>query len=162
MSDDDKGGVQNSSDGGVTGAHPQAAPLELLVAPSTSNELNTIQFRPIPIACWKLEDIRFAFDSSFVTPEAAIELQALKDLRNQFSQKSPAAGAPQTTTLYPPITIFGHADPVGPDVDPDGYNKALSGRRATAVYALLIVNSDPATAVGLWRQVSATENWGAN
>jgi hypothetical protein len=47
-------------------------------------------------------------------------------------------------------------------VDPDGYNKALSGRRATVVYALLIVNSDPDTAVGLWRQVAATENGGTD
>ncbi len=161
MSDDQNGGVQSSSDGGVTGAHPQADTLDLLVAPTTTNELNTIQFRPVPIACWKLEDIRFAFDSSFVTPEAATELQALRDLRNQFSQKGPPS-SPQTSTQYPPITIFGHADPVGPAVDPDGYNKSLSGRRATVVYALLIVNSDPSTAVGLWQQVASTENWGSD
>ena len=116
----------------------------------------------IPIACWKIEDIRFAFDSSFVTPDAAVEMQALKDLRESHSQQGTASdSSEEAPTLYPPISIFGHADPVGPATDPDGYNKALSGRRATVIYALCIVNSDSATAVGLWKQVAGTENWGA-
>ena len=46
--------------------------------------------------------------------------------------------APQTAgeppaTIFPPLSIFGHADPVGND----DYNKQLSGRRATAIYGLL-------------------------
>ncbi len=60
--------------------------------------------------------------------------------------------------IYPPLSIFGHADPVGSD----DYNKALSGRRATAIYAILINNTQPEKAVGLWRQIGRSENWGTN
>lgn len=159
---DDASDVQNSSDGGVTAPHPEASPFEVLAAPTTADDANRVRIRLIPIACWKIEDIRFAFDSSFVTPDAAAEMQALKDLRDAHSQAGTAADTSgEPPTLYPPLTIFGHADPVGPAVDPDGYNKSLSGRRATVIYALLIVNSDPTTAVNLWRQVASTENWGA-
>jgi hypothetical protein len=127
------------------------------VGPSTSEEFNTARLRLIPIACWKIEDILFAFDSSFVTPDVTREIRQLQALREKHKSKNSVSGKIQ----YPPLSVFGHADPVGPAVDPDGYNKALSGRRATAVYALLIVNSEPDKAVSLWRQVSATENWGA-
>ncbi len=57
---------------------------------------------------------------------------------------------------YPPLSVFGHADPVGND----DYNKALSGRRATAIYAVLLSAAEPDKAVNLWRQIAATENWG--
>ena len=53
-----------------------------------------------------------------------------------------------------PLSIFGHADPVGNDE----YNKGLSGRRATVIYALLISNSDPNTAVRLWEEVAQQEH----
>jgi tetratricopeptide (TPR) repeat protein len=38
----------------------------------------------------------------------------------------------------PPLSIFGHADPVGDD----DYNKKLSGRRAAAIYALIARRPD--------------------
>lgn len=54
----------------------------------------------------------------------------------------------------PPISIFGHADPVGDDE----YNKRLSGRRATAIYALLTRKTK------LWEelysQLYGRDNWG--
>jgi hypothetical protein len=59
---------------------------------------------------------------------------------------------------YPPPSVFGHADPVGSD----DYNKALSGRRATVIYALLISNTDSGIAVSLWNRVASEENWGAD
>jgi hypothetical protein len=65
MTDDAPDGLQNSSDGGTTGTHPETVPLELLVAPTTSNDSNLARLRLIPIAFWKIEDIRFAFYSSF-------------------------------------------------------------------------------------------------
>ena len=43
----------------------------------------------------------------------------------------------------------------------DEYNKQLSGRRATVVYALLISTTDPNAAVKLWQGVSKDEKWGA-
>jgi len=161
MSNDSSDGAQTSTPGGTTGTHPEPDPLTLAVAPTTTGaESNLVRLPLIPVACWKIEDIRFAFDSSFVTPDAAIEIQDLKDLRESLGQPGQATGGSPPPTLYPPLSIFGHADPVGPANDPDGYNKALSGRRATVIYALLIVNSDPTTAVNLWRQVASTEHWG--
>lgn len=142
MSDGNQGSVRGSSLGGVSGQHPDSDSIQLYPAPSTSDEFNKARLNLIPVACWRVHDIRFAFDSSFVAPEIATELQ---DLRNLVQD-------------YPgcPLSIFGHADPVGSD----DYNKALSGRRATAIYALLLCNSDPSTAVSLWQKISNTENWG--
>src|SRR6202040_1126607 len=56
---------------------------------------------------------------------------------------------------YPesPISVFGHADPVGDDE----YNKHLSGRRATGIYALLLSSTDPDAAVKLWQGVAHDE-----
>lgn len=155
MSNDNLGVIHNASAGGVAGSHEEAtAPLQFMVAPSTGTEFNTVRMPLIPIACWRVDDIRFAFDSSFVTPDIAQELQALSSLRKQHSKADSATG----DTRFPPLTIFGHADPVGSD----DYNKALSGRRATVIYALLLSTTDLNTAVGLWRQVAAQEQWGVN
>jgi len=106
------------TDGGHTASMPGASVLPVHVAPSTGKEKNTIREELIPVGCWKLEDLRFAFDSSMVLPEAQPEFQELATL------KSALPGSP--------LTMFGHADPVGDEV----YNKVLSGRRVRAVYAV--------------------------
>src|SRR5580698_3827131 len=136
--------VNSAGEGGVTGLHAVPDPTPILVGPCTDDQLNTARMRLIPIACWRLDDVRFAFDSSFITPDVTSDLLVLADLLSQ----NPGC----------PLSIFGHADPVGTD----DYNKSLSGRRATVVYALLISNKDPGTALSLWQKVSATENWGTN
>lgn len=154
MDTNGSGVIHSASDGGLAGTHPQSAPFELLLAPSTSNEINTVGLRLIPIACWRVDDVRFAFDSSFVTSDVTTELRMLVSLRESHRRTD-------LTTLkiqYPPLSVFGHADPIGTD----DYNKSLSGRRATAVYALLISNSEPSTAVKLWHEIAQAENWGAN
>ena len=109
MSDGQQGVIHNASEGGVSGTHPDADQLQFLVAPSTASEFNTAHLRLIPVACWKVEDIRFAFDSAFVTPDIATELTQLTSLVKDH----PGC----------PLSVFGHADPVGPD----SYNKILSG-----------------------------------
>ncbi|HEV8549335.1 MAG TPA: peptidoglycan-binding protein [Polyangiaceae bacterium] len=109
-----------SSAGSVTGIHPGATRRALPVAATTQASLNTLRSALLPIACWKLEDLRFDFDSSFIKPEGADEFSALLELREQHE------GAP--------LSIFGHADPTGKD----DYNKTLAGRRALAVHAVLI------------------------
>lgn len=114
MSTDDTRGA------GFLAAHDVDPDAPLHVAPSVGQELNTIRIPLVPIACWRMDDPRFDFDSSFVRPEARRELS---DLAAQM------AARPNS-----PATVFGHADPVGNDA----YNKTLSGRRATAVYAVLV------------------------
>jgi hypothetical protein len=105
--------------GGVAALHKGRSVLQALIAPATDGEFNTLRPPLVPIACWRLEHVRFDFDSSFIKPEARGELAGLGALWNRIGQ--------------PPLSVFGHADPVGDD----DYNKKLSGRRAVAVYAML-------------------------
>ena len=107
-------------------------------APATSAQANFARTGIIPIACWRVDDVRFAFDSSFVKPELAEEMQHLAKLREAHKlEVKPEAGL-QSVTAFPRLSVFGHADPTGSD----DYNKQLSGRRATAIYAMLVRNTD--------------------
>jgi peptidoglycan hydrolase-like protein with peptidoglycan-binding domain len=149
--------LHNASDGGVTGKHPETSPFEMLVAPTTSDELNTARLRLIPVACWRVDDIRFAFDSSFVQPEIAEEIAYLSALREAHREDiSGTESDKSVSSRYPPLSLFGHADPTGSD----DYNKQLSGRRATAIYALLVRRTD------LWEklysQPQGGDHWGTD
>jgi hypothetical protein len=94
------------------------------VAPTAAAAFNTLGLDLVPVACLSLADILFDFDSSFPHPDVAVILGQLAGLRQKHKN---AKGQ------LPPLSVFGHADPVGQDE----YNKALSGRRARAVYGLL-------------------------
>jgi hypothetical protein len=122
--------------GGDAGPHPVFTFPPVLVGPATSGQINTIEEWIRPQACWRLDDTRFEFDSSFVKPAAARELRLLEETRDE----NPGAR----------ISIFGHADPSGRD----DYNKTLSGRRARAIYAMLI--RDPA----IWDELFNTRTPG--
>jgi hypothetical protein len=113
----------------------------LNIAPTDgSTKFNTIRIPLIPVACWKLNDPAFAFDSSFVSPNFKKEL-----VPTSTPDSSPAptlrSTAPPLTTLSRiiaanqecPAALFGHCDPAGSD----DLNKTLGDRRAIAVYALL-------------------------
>lgn len=115
----DTGTIFSADGGGILGVNTPKADVKLPVAPTHETEHNTIRPSIFPIACWKADDVNFDFDSSFVRPGVGIQLPRFKALLDQH------AGAT--------LSVFGHADPVGND----DYNKALSGRRAKAVYALL-------------------------
>jgi hypothetical protein len=106
--------------GGVAGTHALRTRLPLAVAPTSEDGVNTLRLSLFPIACWKLEDLRFDFDSSFIKPDGAEEFAALLELWKQHNRA--------------PLSVFGHADPTGKD----DYNKTLSGRRAFAVQAVLV------------------------
>ena len=137
MYDNPNGVIRAATDGGVVGKHPAADPLQILVGPATSNEFNTVRLRLIPIGCFSVEDASFKFDSSFVLPEFQTEINSFVDLREKNPEKIKGA----------PISIFGHADPsfqgnfelsAPTHQAGDDYNKVLSGRRAIAIYALLV------------------------
>lgn len=160
----DQGTFHSASDGGLAAEHAKSPLPPFLVGPSTADESNRFRLPLITTFCCKIEDVRFAFDSSFVSlaPDPSIDptsdpgsqANAMGDIRSElgplatFLQKNPGC----------PLTIFGHADPVGPD----DYNKALSGRRATAVYAILIANTALDKAAALWNANASTEQWGAS
>jgi hypothetical protein len=120
VADSKKGGTHTATSGGIAGIHPVIDTPPVYVAPSTNNEFNRVVEDIRPIACWGLGDARFAFGSSFLRPEVAEDLPALAEL----CENHPGA----------PLSIFGHADPIGDE----GHNKKLSGRRARSVYGALL------------------------
>jgi hypothetical protein len=177
MSDDQQGVIHSASEGGVSGKHRDPDPFQFLVGPSTSDQSNLARLPLYAVACWKVEDIRFAFDSSFVTfnplspsdptSDPTAKPYSYNDIRDEL--RSLASVIKDNPGC--PLSVFGHADPSyegnfelgSPTQNPgDDYNKALSDRRATAVYALLIANQELNTSVSLWQQIAAEENWGAN
>lgn len=109
-------------DGGYAASHKAQDPFPILAAPSHGKEKNTLRQDLITVACWKVDDVRFHFDSSFVVPGAKPEFAEFAAVR------ASVPGAP--------LSLFGHADPVGDDA----YNKKLSGRRAKAIYGVLTRN----------------------
>ncbi|MEO8451799.1 MAG: OmpA family protein [Gemmatimonadota bacterium] len=120
------------SSGAIVGLSGDPGVESLAVAPTDSSDHNTVRQGLRPIACWGTVDSRFAFDSSFIQPEMRADLAQLRVV----VEKNPAAL----------LSVFGHADPVGAA----GYNKLLSGRRASAVYAVLTRK------VGIWTQLAST------
>ena len=127
------------SDGGFSGQHQRIEHL-LQIGPTTEDQKNTFRPALFPIACWRIDDVRFEFDSSVIKTDAQPELLQLKAL---------LAANPKA-----PLSVFGHADPTGSD----DYNKHLSGRRAQAIYGLLTRKTD------LWEDIysdnSAGDAWG--
>jgi hypothetical protein len=154
MAPESKGTVGATSDGGIAGSHDSPSTFEFLVAPTTDDKFNTARLRLIPVACWRVDDIRFAFASSFVAADPPDDPnEEPSDIRAELQDLVALVKQHQGS----PLSVFGHADPVGDD----NYNKLLSGRRAMAIYALLIANTDISTAVKLWRNIASTENWGS-
>ena len=74
-----------TTDGGVTGLHDVDASTAL-EAPSLDTKFNSLRAAILPFACWKVDNLRFAFDSSAVQPGLR------DDLANLLDQ---GAGAPQ-------------------------------------------------------------------
>src|ERR1035437_9738073 len=127
--------------GGFAGSHPEADIQPVLVAPTLEVALNTVKAFLIPVGCWRIDDVRFDFDSSFVRSPSRKEMILLARLVKEHPGS--------------PLTIFGHDDPTGDDA----YNKTLSGRRARAIYAMLI--RDTAAWEDLFSHSFGGDNWGA-
>ena len=117
-----------------------ARPLDIAAAPATGTETNTIRLPLLTVACWRMDDARFAFNSSFIMPTAQKELALLR----QVVEANPGS----------PLSIFGHADPTGDDA----YNKRLSGRRARAVFGAL--TRDTGIWESLFKDPGSEEGWG--
>lgn len=137
----DSGTPPPKKPGGVAFTHEASEALPVFAAPSTKGEKNTIRTALIPVACWRVNDVRFEFGSSFLLPDVTDEFTALAEL----SKSHPGS----------PMSIFGHADPVGDET----FNKTLSGRRSEAVYGVLTRDVDR------WEKLYSTgaatgDNWG--
>jgi hypothetical protein len=95
------------------------------VAPTDAGaKFNAIRIPLVPVACWRLNDPAFAFDSSFVAPAFRDEITTLGGI----ASANPGC----------PAALFGHCDPAGSD----DLNKTLGDRRAIAVYALITRQPD--------------------
>lgn len=112
-----------------TGTHTVVRSLPLAVAPTATEDFNTVRVPLAPVACGRLNDHVFAFNSSFPDPILRENLGKIRGI----VEANPGS----------PASIFGHADPVGDDE----FNKQLSGRRAEAIYALLTRD------VTLWKKL---------
>jgi hypothetical protein len=112
---------EGQSGGSSTAAqHAASRRGSLKVAPTDgSTKFNTIRIPLIPVACWRVDDPGFAFDSSFVAPAFRDDVSLLREILEAN------AGCP--------AALFGHCDPAGSDE----LNKVLGDRRVTAIYALL-------------------------
>lgn len=98
------------------------------VAPTFAGAANRLRLPLRAIGCWRAAHAHFAFDSSFIDPGMR------NDLRNLGLQRRRLAAAGlDGQTVYPPASIYAHADPSGDDA----YNKRLAARRALALHALL-------------------------
>ncbi|MBL8237439.1 MAG: peptidoglycan-binding protein [Bryobacterales bacterium] len=129
-----------AASGGQSSAHPAAEALPILAAPATGKEKTTIRMELIPVACWRINDLRFDFGSSFVLPDSKPEFVELDALRKD----NPGC----------PLTIFGHADPVSSD----SFNKRLSDHRAESIFGILA--HEPARWEKLYKAAGAGEGWG--
>lgn len=121
--------------GGHAASHAGADLFPILVATATGSEKNVIREELTTVACWRLDDLRFDFNSAFVSPEAKDEFAELRTLRDAHPGS--------------PLSVFGHADPVGDEE----YNKGLSDRRSEAIYAVLV--RDPAR----WEKLYGSDGW---
>lgn len=146
---------------GVAASTPLQIDFPRQVAPSLEEDTthNTIKEFLIVVGCSSVPDAHFEFDSSFILPEAKTSMRRLAKMRQQLSDP-PAPPDPQNPEAPPapgkppPLSLFGHADPVGQDA----YNSTLSQRRASAIYALLI--RDVAAWERLMNQPFGGDRWG--
>ena len=139
----DGSGAPPGASGGASFAsqHPAMPRRKLNVAPTDgSTKFNTIRIPLIPVACWRLDDPGFDFDSSFVCPTFRGEVATLAGIVSA-NQGCPAA-------------MFGHCDPAGDDA----LNKTLGDRRVIAVYALL--TRQPALWEDLYSKPAVGDTWG--
>ena len=119
-----EGKIHQDTEHGIAASHPERELQPFLVAPTTGDDFNTFALDIDAVACVQLRDILFEFDSSFPTSNVAQMLKELPGLRDKNKNDK---------GQFPPMSIFGHADPAGEDA----YNKQLSGRRAMAIFSVL-------------------------
>jgi hypothetical protein len=138
--------VTSITPGGVGGELTRPEQGRFLVAPTATDRINVLRPALRPTACWRIESHRFDVGSSFVLPNGSTEFALLARLRPVATDQNRA------TALR--LAIFGHADATGSVSD----NKTLSGRRALAVYGLIV--RDLALWEELYSNKAGSDDWG--
>jgi hypothetical protein len=139
-------------DDGIAAAHPFTIdfPHRVATAQPGDRRRNTIKDLLLVIGCCTVPDGHFDFDSSFVRPDAQAAMIKLAALRDALTDPPLAGSPPGAAGTPPPLSIFGHADPVGTDA----YNSTLSRRRASAIYGMLIRDA------AIWERLINTPSGG--
>lgn len=145
-------GEVSESGAGIFANHPPRPAFPIIAAPTTADRaeaFNLVRQPLAAVACANLPDRHFLFDSSAPAPEPGQPLALLQQAFREFAAK---------LLEFPdsPMSIFGHADPVGKDL----YNKFLSERRARAVFAVLTRQEDIWEALFRNQEGSPGDNWG--
>lgn len=126
------------SDEGLAATHPLQVDFPRAVAPSAigSKEHNTLRDFLVVVGCAMFPDVTFQFDSSLVGPDVKKATTRLALFRDELKEKPGLKdGEPDE---FPPIALFGHADPEGRR----DYNSKLSARRAMCIYGMLLHKPD--------------------
>ena len=122
------------SDEGLAATHPLTIEFPRPVAPAQagSEEHNSLRDFLVVVGCAMFPDVTFQFDSSLIGPQARAATRRLALFREQLQDFEGLKNG--EAKAFPPIALFGHADPVGQIP----YNSRLSARRALCVYGMLL------------------------
>jgi hypothetical protein len=131
------------ADEGLAATHPVQIEFPRAVAPTQpgSDDHNSLRDFLVVVGCAMFPDVTFQFDSSLIGPDAKVATRRLALFREQLKDFEGLEDFEEKA--FPPIALFGHADPVGKPA----YNSQLSGRRALCVYGMLIRD------VALWEKL---------
>lgn len=126
------------SDEGLAATHPVQIDFPRAVAPAAigSKEHNTLRDFLVVVGCAMFPDVTFQFDSSLVGPEVKKATKRLALFRDELKEKPGLKDG--EADEFPPIALFGHADPEGRR----DYNSKLSARRAMCIYGMLLHKPD--------------------
>jgi hypothetical protein len=122
------------SDEGLAATHPLNIEFPRAVAPAQpgSDEHNSLRDFLVVVGCAMFPDVTFQFDSSLVGPEVRKATRRLALFREELKDFEGLRDGEERA--FPPIALFGHADPVGKF----SYNSKLSARRALCIYGMLL------------------------
>ena len=126
------------SDEGLAATHPVQIDFPRAVAPAAigSKDHNTLRDFLVVVGCAMFPDVTFQFDSSLVGPDVKKATKRLAIFRDQLKEKPGLKDG--EADEFPPISLFGHADPEGRR----DYNSKLSARRAMCIYGMLLHKPD--------------------
>jgi len=84
------------ADAGVAGTYPPSPEEGVARGAGLRQEFQRLTNATVPLACWRMDELWFEFDSSFPRPEAATELPLLHALRMRHGAA--------------PMSVFGQTD----------------------------------------------------
>lgn len=135
MSDDVKQAISiDIADEGLAATHPASVEFPRAVAPTLPGEKdhNSLRDFLVVVGCAMFPDVTFQFDSSLIGPEARAATRRLALFRDELKDFEGLKDGEEKS--FPPLALFGHADPVGQVP----YNSKLSARRALCIYGMLL------------------------